>query len=93
MTINIKVTRERYEEVVSIDDDMHFMELTNKQAYEYMTQFVVNENGEYLSQDEARKLFKQVKRKDFTDYVVQFIKAVGESFVPPQNGADLKEPS
>ena len=93
MPITLKVTRERYEEVVSIDDDMHFFEMTNKQAYDYMLKFCVNGNGEYMTVDEARKEFKKIPRKEFGTHVSAFIKAIGEAFVNPPSGADSEEPS
>lgn len=92
MTIKIYVTRERYEEIFSIDDDLRFFELTNREAYDYMSQFCVGENGDYLSQAEARKIFKKIPRKEFGNYLREFIKAVGEAFVNPPNGADSSEP-
>ena len=93
MPITLKVTRERYEEVVSIDDDMHFFEMTNKQAYDYMLKFCVKENGEYMTVDEARKEFKRIPRKESGAHVSAFIKAIGEAFVNPPSGADSEEPS
>lgn len=92
MTIQIKVTRARYEEVVSIEDDMHFGEMTNRQAYEYITQFVVNEQGQFISQEEARKLFKKVPRKELTNYIKQFMQAILDSYVNPTNGAESSNP-
>jgi hypothetical protein len=63
---------------------MHFFELTNREAYEYMTQFVVNgDDKTYIEQDEARKLFKKIPRKEFNTYVTQFVKAIGDAFVNP----------
>lgn len=92
MTITLKVTRERYEEIVSIDDDMHFMEMTNRQAYDYMVQFVSDGNGGYLSTEEARKCFKAIPRKELSGYVTQFIRGITDAFVNPTNGAESSEP-
>lgn len=91
--IKLLVTRERYEEVVSIDDDMHFFEMTNRQAYDYMIQFCVDVDGNYVEPDKARELFKKIPKKEFRGYINQFVKAVGEAFVNPQSGADSKEAS
>lgn len=93
MTIKIKVTRERFEELVSIDDAMNFLDLTNKEAYDYMVQFVVNDEGEYLPEADARKLFKRIPRKEFNGHVGQFIKAIGEAYVSPPSGADSDKQS
>lgn len=91
--IKLVVTRERFEEIISIDDSMHFLELNNKEMYEYMCQFVVNGNDSYLSVEDARKKFKTIPRKEFQAYITQFMKAVGEAFVNPPNGAVSEEPS
>lgn len=87
MTIKIKVTQERFEEVVSIDDEMHFGEMTRKEVYDYMVQFVTNGNDAYLPVEEARKLFKKVPSKELSNYITQFFKAVSDAFVNPPNGA------
>lgn len=92
MDIKIQVTRERWEEIVTIDDEMHILELTKKEAYDYMVQFVVDENGNYIPIPEARKLFKKVKSKELGTYVNQFLKAVGDAFVNPTNGAESNAP-
>jgi N-dimethylarginine dimethylaminohydrolase len=91
--IKIVVTRERFEEVVSIDDSMYFLQITNKEAYDYMCNFVMNGENTYLSVDEARKKFKSIPRKEFQIYISKFMKAVGDAFVNPTNGADSDEPS
>lgn len=93
MTIRIQITRERFEEIVSIDDEMHFGELTRKEAYDYMTQFVVDEKGNYIAQEDARKLFKKVSAKELPDYITQFYKAINGAFVNPTNGATSDEQS
>jgi hypothetical protein len=91
--IKIVVTRERFDEIVSIDDSMHFLEITNLEAYGYMCNFVMNGNDTYLSVEEARKKFKKIPRKELRTYISMFVKAVGDAFVNPPNGADLEEQS
>lgn len=84
-TIKIVVTRERFEEVVSIEDSMYFLQITNKEAYDYMCHFVMNGENTYLSVEDARKKFKKIPRKEFDSYVNKFMKAVGDAFVSPQS--------
>lgn len=93
MSIKIVVTRERFEEVVSIDDSMYFLQLTNKEAYDYMCHFVMNGEDTYLSVEDARKKFKSIPRKEFQKYINQFMKAVGDAFVNPPSGAESGEQS
>lgn len=85
--IKIVVTRERFEEVISIDDSMYFLEMTNKEVYDYMCHFVMNGDNSYLSKEEARKKFKTIPRKEFDIYIQKFMKAVGDAFVNPPSGA------
>jgi len=85
--IKIKVTADRFGEIVSIEDSMNFLELTNKEAYEYLLDFVVDQNDQPIGKPAARKLFKVVPRNKLDDYIAQFIKAIGEAFVNPTSGA------
>lgn len=87
MSIKLRVTRERYDEVMSIEDGFFLHEMTDKEAYLKMCEFVVNEQGEYVGLTEARKLFKNVPRKELGEHITAFIKAIGEAFVSPTNGA------
>lgn len=91
-TIKIVVTRERFEEVVSIDHAMYF-NLTNKEAYDYICHFVMNGTNSYLSTEQAREKFKKIPQKEFGGYITQFMKAVSDAFVPPTSGATSDEPS
>lgn len=90
--IKIVVTRERFEEVVSIEHAMYF-QLTNKEAYDYMCNFVMNGTGVYLTIDESRAKFKKIPQKEFNGYITQFMKAVSDAFVNPPSGATSDEPS
>ena len=85
--IKIVVTKERYDEVLSIEDGFFLFESTDKEVYLKMCEFVVGEDGQYIGVDAARKLFKGIPRKELAEYIMQFIKAISEAFVPPTNGA------
>jgi len=87
MVIKLLVTRERYDEVFSIEDGFFLFESTDREVYLKMCDFVVNDIGEYVGIEEARKLFKGVPRKELSKYILDFIKAIGEAFVPPTSGA------
>lgn len=86
--IKIKVTRERYDEIVSVEDGFFLNERTDKEAYLMMCEFVVNDAGEYIGVTAARNLFKSVPRKELSKYISKFLQAIGEAFVPPTNGED-----
>ena len=85
--IKIVVTKERYDEVMSIEDGFFLFESTDKEVYLKMCAFVVDENNQYVGVEAARKMFKDIPRKELSDYIMQFLKAIGEAFVPPTNGA------
>ena len=88
MDIKLKVTREKFDEQFTVGEWFNFDELTNKDIYEHMIHFVVDGEGNELSVDEARKLFKTVKKKEWQDYITAFYKAVGDAFVSPTNGGN-----
>ena len=85
--IKIVVTKERYDEVLSIEDGFFLFESTDKEVYLTMCEFVVNDEGQYIGVDAARKLVKGIPRKELSTYIMDFIKAIGEAFVPPTSGA------
>ncbi len=84
--IKLVVTQEKFDENFSIDDWLNFSELTNKELYEKMITFVVNENEEPVTVEEARRMFKKVKKAEWIEYVAAFMKAVSEAFVNPTSG-------
>ena len=85
--IRIVVTKERYDEVLSIEDGFFLFESTDKEVYLTMCEFVVNDEGQYIGVDAARKLFKGIPRSELSTYIMDFIKAISEAFVPPTSGA------
>ena len=85
--IKIVVTKERYDEVMSIEDGFFLFESTDREVYLKMCEFVVGEDGQYIGVKEARKLFKDIPRKELSVYIMQFLTAISEAFVPPTNGA------
>lgn len=85
--IKIVVTKERYDEVMSVEDGFFLFENTDKEVYLKMCEFVVGEDGQYIGVDAARKLFKGIPRKELSTYIMDFLKAISEAFVPPTSGA------
>lgn len=84
--INIIVTRERYDEVMSIEDGFFLFQGTDSEVYLKMCLFVVNDKGEYVGEKEARKMFKGIPRKELAGYINDFLKAINEAFVSPPSG-------
>ena len=87
LTVKIKVTRERFDEQFSIDDWLNFTELTPVELYRIMLKFVVDDQGQPLPLDEARRCFKSISKKDWGQYVDAFYKAINDAFVNPTNGS------
>jgi len=84
--IKLLVTQEKFDELFSIDDWFHFGEMSNSELYEVMLKFVVDENEQPVSVEDARKMFKRVKKSEWLDYVTAFMKAINEAFVNPTSG-------
>ncbi|MFA6270327.1 MAG: hypothetical protein WC657_03905 [Candidatus Paceibacterota bacterium] len=84
--IKLLVTQEKFDEVFSIDDWFNFSKLTQNEIYNKMILFVVNENDEPVTIDEARAMFKKVKKVEWLKYIAAFVKAISDAFVNPTNG-------
>jgi hypothetical protein len=92
--IKIKVTIERFDEVIDLDDSFHLGEMNYTKAYEYLCQFVVNDAGEYVTPEEARSMFKQarIKRAEIGAYWLNFVQKVNEAYIPKVSGSESSEP-
>ena len=51
--VRLVVTKERYDDIMSIDDGFFLMEKTDKEVYKIMCNFVVGADGKYLSVEDA----------------------------------------
>jgi len=85
--IHLVVTQDSFDEHFSIDDWLNFSTLTNRETYDLMLNYVVDDKGQPVTVDAARKLFKGVKKAEWPSYVASFYKAVSDAFVPPANGS------
>ena len=92
MTVQLKVTPERFDEIFSVEEWFSMGELSNIQLYEKMLGFVVDDKGEYLSEAEARLAFKEVLKKDWNAYVIKFLEAINSAFVDPTKGGGSLTP-
>lgn len=86
VTIIIKITPEGFDEHFSIDEWLNLGDMTNKDVYDKMLHFVVDANGQAVSVDEARALFRKIPKKDWPVYIGKFYQAVADAFVSPTNG-------
>jgi hypothetical protein len=84
--INILVTQKTFDEHFSIDDWFNFGKLTQKELYEHMLNFVVDDNGEPVTTEVARGLFKGVPKSEWTAYITAFMGSVRDAFVNPTSG-------
>jgi hypothetical protein len=84
--IKILVTQESFDEHFSIDDWFHFNEMTQRELYDKMLLFVADEEGNSVTVDQAREMFKKVPKKDWIEYVAAFMTSVREAFVNPTSG-------
>lgn len=90
MPVQIKVTIERFNEIIDLDDSFRLYELSVSRAYEYLVEFVVDDKGEYVGAEKARQIFKQerIKRSELGPYWREFCNKVTDAFVNPTKGAD-----
>jgi len=86
MGIKLLVTPEKFDANFSIDDWFNFSEMTNKEIYDKMLLFVVDENEQPVTVERARQMFKEVPKKEWLEYVSQFMAAIKDAFVNPTSG-------
>ena len=84
--VKIKVTQEKFDEHFSIDDWFNFGQISNTEMYAKMILFVVDDEGNEVSPEQARKMFKAIPKKEWPEYVAQFMTAVRDAFVSPTSG-------
>lgn len=87
--IKLVVTPASFDEHFSIDEWFNFSELTQKEMYEKMICFVVDAEGNPVEPVEARKLFRKVKKAEWGNYILAFMRAVNDAYVNPTNGDNL----
>ena len=85
-TVKIKVTQEKFDEHFSIDDWFNFAQISNTEMYAKMILFVVDDEGAEVSPEQARKMFKAIPKREWPEYVSQFMAAVRDAFVSPTSG-------
>jgi hypothetical protein len=85
--VKLVVTQEKFDRNFSIDDWFNFDKLSQKEVYEKLLLFVTDEEGNELSVEDARAVFKSVPKAEWLEVVTEFIKAVNDAFVNPTNGS------
>lgn len=86
LTVRIEVTQKSFDENATLDDWFNFGQLTNREMFDFMSKFIVNEKGEPATEEEKRKLFKSIKRGDWAKTVAEFSGKVRDAFVNPTSG-------
>jgi hypothetical protein len=85
--VKLVVTQEKFDRNFSIDDWFNFDKLSQKEVYEKLLLFVTDEEGNELSVEDARAVFKGIPKAEWLEVVTEFIKAVNDAFVNPTNGS------
>ena len=85
--IKIIVTQEKFDENFSIDDWFNFSALTQKEIYDKILLFVADEEGNPVTVEQAREMFKGVPKREWLEYITAFMTAVKDAFVNPTNGS------
>ena len=84
--VRIKVTQEKFDKHFSIDDWFNFNTMSNAEMYNKMILFVTDDEGNEVSLEQARVMFKTVPKSEWPQYVLEFIKSVRDAFVSPTSG-------
>ena len=85
--VKLVVTQEKFDRNFSIDDWFNFDKLLQKEVYEKLLLFVTDEEGNELSVEDARAVFKTIPKVEWIEVVTEFVKAVNDAFVNPTNGS------
>ncbi len=85
--VKLVVTQEKFDRNFSIDDWFNFDKLSQKEVYEKLLLFVTDEEGNELSVEDARAVFKSIPKAEWLEVVTEFMKAVNDAFVNPTNGS------
>lgn len=85
--VKLVVTQEKFDRNFSIDDWFNFDKLSQKEVYEKLLLFVTDEEGNELSVEDARAVFKTIPKVEWIEVVTEFVKAVNDAFVNPTNGS------
>ena len=85
--VKLVVTQEKFDRNFSIDDWFNFDKLSQKEVYEKLLLFVTDEEGNELSVEDARAVFKSIPKAEWLEVVTEFVKAVNDAFVNPTNGS------
>lgn len=87
MEIRIRVTPERMQDLVSVDEYIELEEGKVKGVKAVVSNFLVDKNGNYIPKDKAEKIIGSLKLKEITNISNQFIEAAKEAA-----GASPKSP-
>jgi len=85
--VKLVVTQEKFDRNFSIDDWFNFDKLSQKEVYEKLLLFVTDEEGNELSVEDARAVFKSIPKAEWLEVVTEFVKAVNDAFVNPTKGS------
>ena len=77
------VTEEKFDEHFSIEEWLNFVNQPQSVIYSKMLSFVVDDEGNYLDEKDARKLFKSIPKREWIMCISEFVKAINEAFVNP----------
>jgi len=84
--IKIIVTQDKFDELFSIDDWFNFTELTQKEIYDKMLLFVADDDGNPVTVEQARAMFKDVPKREWLEYIKAFMDSIKDAFVNPTSG-------
>ena len=93
--VKIKVTVERFNEVIDLADAFDLGKVSVPRAFEYLCMFAVDDAGNYIGLEAGKVAFSKarVKLNEVSKYWSEFIQKVNDAFVPKASGSELDEPT
>ena len=86
--MKITVTREKFDEIFSIDDWFNMNEISNRDLYAKMLNFCTDDQGQPMTVEQARDEFKKIPRTEWQTTVQEFYRAITDAFVNPTSGGN-----
>ena len=84
--INIQVDYDRLNELLTVDEYLGMQEGDFKTTIEVLSMFIVDDDGNYLSQEEGRKIIGKIAMQDLPPIMEAFTEMLQDKASPPEKG-------
>ena len=87
MTFKIRKDMERLENTLTIDEFLEMQEGNLKSIINVMSKFVLDDNSEYKTPEEGRKVIGSLTLAELKNASEDFNKKITDAAVPPENAS------